>query len=196
MSKKKGKSGHRRRTAKLIPFPKKNTRTEAEKDDDIVEPDTCILLLDMDPEIIARRLADKPWSDRVLFFNNVITESLDKLGKTVELFDAKPGKMKPLEYMEIATIGMHAQICDVLDIWGVDVPPDKDAAKLFALSISPEHRMAASVFCGRSQGAIDRLFEPATGLMVFKHMSELSRPGLSEVWRHSILGEKREGGAS
>ena len=171
----------------------KKTDTSAEADDDIVEPDTCILLLDMDPEVIARRLADKPWSDRALFFNNVITESLDNLAKTVELLGAKPGKADPLEYMEIAVLAMHERICAVLDIWDVEVPPDKDAAQVFALSISPQHRMAANVFCGRRRGALDCLFEPAPGLKVFKSMSLAMRPGLSELWRRDILGVKPAG---
>jgi len=175
---------------------KKKTDNSSEDDDDIVEPDTCILLIDMDPEVIARRLADKPWSDRALFFNNVITESLENLAKTIEILEAKGEKKKTLEYMEIVVLAMHERICAVLDIWGLEAPPDEDAAQVFALSISPEHRMAASAFCGRSQDAVNRLFKPATGLMVFKNMSLVMRPGLSELWRRDVLGMKREGEAA
>ena len=46
-----------------------------------------------------------------------------------------------------------------------------------------------------SLGLDDRLFEPATGLMVFKRMSEVSRPGLNELWREHVRGEKRNGAA-
>ena len=81
----------------------------------------------------------------------------------------------------------------VLDIWGLEAPPDEDAARVFALSGSPEHRDAARVFCGTSQDAVDRLFEPGSGFMVFKRMSKVSRPGLNELWRRHIKGQKREG---
>ncbi len=157
-----------------------------EDDDDIIEPDSYIWLVDADPEVIARRLADKPWSHRARFFNNIITESLDNLGKTLELLEAKGGKRAAEEYIDICLLGMHERICQVLDIWGLEAPPDKDAAQVFALSFSPEHRAAARVFCGSNQAALDSLFEPASGLMVFKNMSLCVRPGLNEVWRQHI----------
>ncbi len=155
-------------------------------DDDIVEPDSCILLIDMDAEVIARRLADKPWSDRARFFNNVITESLENLQKHLDLIGPKIGKRKTTAYIDIVLIAMHGRICEVLNIWGLEVPPDKDAAQLFALSGSPEHREAARVFCGTSEAALNRLFEPATGLMIFKNLSLAARPGLNEQWREHV----------
>ncbi len=64
---------------------------------------------------------------------------------------------------------------------------------MFALSGSWEHRAAANVFCGTSQDALDRLFEPCTALTVFKNMSRIARPGLSQLWREHI--KKRKGPA-
>ncbi len=157
-----------------------------EDDDDIVEPDSYIWLVDADPEVIARRLADKPWSDRRRFFNNVIVESLENLTKHLDLIRPKIGKRKTTAYIDIVLIAMHGRICEVLNIWGLEAPPDEDAARIFALSGSPEHREAARVFCGTSEAALNRLFEPASGLMVFKNMSLVVRPGLNEVWRQHI----------
>ena len=167
------------------------TETEAQSaladaDDDVIEPDSCILLIDMDAAVIARRLADKPWSDRARFFNKVLTESLENLGNHLDLIGPKIGQKKVRAYIDIVLIAMHGRICEVLDIWGLEAPPDEDAARVFALSASPEHREAARVFCGTSQAALDRLFEPATGLMVFKNMSLMARPGLNELWRETI----------
>ena len=173
---------------------KKKTDTSSE-DDDVVEPNTCILLIDMEAEVIARRLADKPWSDRARFFNNVITESLENLTKHLDLIGPKIGKRKVDAYVDIVLIGIHGRICEVLDIWGLEAPPDKDAAQVFALSGSPEHREAARVFCGTSEAALNRLFEPGSGLMVFKNMSLCMRPGLNELWREHIKGEKWNGAA-
>ncbi len=167
-----------------------------EGDDDVVEPDSCILLVDMEAEVIARRLADKPWSDRARFFNNVITESLDNLGKHLELIGPKIGQRKVTAYLDIVLIAMHGRICEVLDIWGLEAPPDADAAQVFALSGSPEHRAAARVFCGSSEAALNRLFEPASGLMVFKNMSLVARPGLNELWRQTIGREPDHDDAS
>ncbi len=167
-----------------------------EDDDDIVEPDSCILLIDMDAEVIARRLADKPWSDRRRFFNNVIVESLENLQKHLDLIGPKIGKRKTTAYIDIVLIAMHGRICEVLNIWGLEAPPDEDAARIFALSGSPEHRAAARVFCGTGQAALDRLFKPASGLMVFKNMSLVARPGLNELWRQTIGREPDHDDAS
>ncbi len=55
--------------------------------------------------------------------------------------------------------------------------------------------MPARHFCGDNCGTLHRLFEPGSGLMVFKNMSEAAPPSLSELWRRDILGMKREGRA-
>ena len=166
-----------------------------EGDDDVIEP-TGIVLVDLPAKDIARDLADNSWADRARFFNNALVESLDTMGEAVEALGKKKEKPDTKEFLDICMIAMHGRIGEVLDIWGPEAPPDKDAAQLFALSGSPEHRTAAYVFCGSSQDAVDRLFKPANGLTVFKRMSELCRPGLNELWREHIKGKKREGAAS
>ena len=120
-------------------------KTDTSSEDDDVEPDTCILLIDMDAEVIARRLADKPWSDRVRFFNNVTTESLENLTKHLDLIGPKIGKRKVAAYIDIVLIAMHGRICEVLDIWGLEAPPDEDAAQVFALSGSPDDNLGSEL---------------------------------------------------
>ena len=152
----------------------------------MTETDTGIALIDLDAKEIARELADNSWADRARFFNNALCEALETMGNAVEAVGKKNEKSDHRAFLDCCMIAMHGRICEVLDIWGLDAPPDKDAARIFALSGSPEHRDAARAFCGTSQNALDRLFEPATAFMVFKRMSEISRPGLNELWREHI----------
>ena len=122
--------------------------------------------------------------------------ALENLQKHLDLIGPKIGERKVTAYIDLVLLGMHMRICEVLDVWGLEAPPDEDAAQVFALSGSPEHRAAARVFCGSSQAALNRLFEPASGLMVFKNLSLCVRPGLNELWREHILGVEHMEGAS
>ena len=50
-------------------------------DDDTFPVISGIPLADADPAVIARRLGDKPWEERVWFFNNIVAESLERMIK-------------------------------------------------------------------------------------------------------------------
>ena len=68
-------------------------------------------------------------------------------------------------------VGLHVKIGQLLDAWGApEVPPDRHAAALYALSASPEHRGALAKFMpGGTTSPPDEneLFESGTGLMIF-----------------------------
>ena len=158
--------------------------------DEKIKLDTCIPLIDAEPKVIARRLRDRSWSDRRRFFDSILAESFTNLGKSLELFEKKLSEAELLEYSEVTLLGMHQQICATLDLWGEAIPPNEDAAVLYAVSLSPEHRRAARIFCGDSAAALDRLFKWGSGLMVFKNASRITQPGLSEIWRRDYRDKR------
>ena len=61
----------------VIPFPTPN--------DDVIPLETGIPLIDADPKVIARRLADDTWETRANFFSNIITGSITNATKIGEL---------------------------------------------------------------------------------------------------------------
>ena len=157
-------------------------------DDDVVVCVSGLPLVDIDPAVVARRLNDKPWSDRAFFFNSIYCESVDRQG---EMLDHIENAGDQQLFIEWATLAMHERIGQTLDIWGEDKPAEDVAALLFALSLNPHHRGAARVyFRDRARPHPSQQFNEIAagfgGLKVFYNLSQLVRPGLSQVWRQGV----------
>lgn len=155
-------------------------------DDDIIPFETGIPLIDADPEVIARRLADSTWERRANFFSNIITGSITNAIEIGELYKDKDaeGEGGRVE-LNLTLCAIHERVGEILEIWGVEDPPDVHAACIFALSMSIDHRLKARAFFG-SQGpdGDDRLMQKAwPNLAIANRVSMAARPGLSELWR-------------
>ena len=154
-----------------------------EDNDDVIPNDTYIPLIDADPKVIARRLGEKSWESRARFFSNIITGSVGNATKMGELYgeDVEGWRME----MALVLCGIHERVAEVLELWGVEDPPDIHAACIYALSMSFEHRIKANAFFG-SKGPIlhDALIQKAWPNLAIAHRISMSaRPGLSELWR-------------
>ncbi len=147
-----------------------------------------IPLADADPAVIAHRLGDKPWEERVWFFNNIVAESLERM---IKISDHAMTEADGLAFLEWAILKMHERIGQVIDHWGEAKPGEDLAAAIYALSLNPQHRLAArGYFKDRGAEHASRQFHEVAGSMeplrVFYNLSELSRPGLSQAWRDGV----------
>lgn len=82
----------------VIPFPSPSP------DDDAIPLVTGIPLIDADPKVIARRLANNTWEARARFFSNIITESIGNATRIAELHESPEGWR---EAMACALCGIH-----------------------------------------------------------------------------------------
>ena len=89
-----------------------------------------------------------------------------------------------MEVLHDVLIGIHDRITDVLDRWGESTPPDRHAAALFLLSLSPHHRMAGRKFFPVRTLPNNVEFEGYPALAIFNRASLVARPGLTIGWRH------------
>ena len=167
-------------SAKIIPLP--------ERGDDTIPFRTGLPLIDADPAMIARCLANEPWEKRALFFNNVINEGMEFVANTVEYAVTEDG---PREFIEWAMLKMHERIGQTLDLLGNAKPSEDVAAGLYILSLNPAHRQAArEYFCRRGKGYLSaqarEVITEFPSLLVFFNMSEISRPGLGYAWERGV----------
>ncbi len=167
------------------------------EDDDAIPLETGIPLIDADPKVIARRLAEDTWETRANFFSNIITESIGNAVKIGELHgdDAEAWR----KTMAVTLCGIHERVAETLDLWGAENPPDIHAACIYAVSMSPEHRMKARAFFGSIGPPEDdrRIQEAWPNLAIANRVSMAARPGLSELWRQRGEGcncQREEGG--
>ena len=163
-------------------------------EDDIIVQDTCIPLVDAEPEKVARALSGADWDTRARFFRGIITESFDcmvKVGEVLKVDEIED--MGALGFYSLTYVEMHRRIAQVLEIWDEPMPETREAASVYALSMAPEHRVQASRFVAKHYGGAMpenwcRLFEPQLGSMLLYNMGRLQRVGLSELWRQHREG--------
>ena len=152
-----------------------------------IPQDTLLPLLDAPLDELAAYLADHSWEARKDYLNNMMGDSLENLFKQVEFFEKKGlPRSEWCAVTECCLVGLHVKIGQLLDAWGATEPADKHAAVLFVLSASSEHRHALGRWMPggtTSPPQEHKLFEPASGLAVFKQLSLAMRPGLAECWR-------------
>ena len=170
-------------SAEIIPLP--------ERDKDTIPYRTGLPLIDADPAVIARCLANEPWEKRALFFNNIISQSMEFVANTIEYTMLDDG---PREYIEWAMLKMHERIGQTLDLLDNAKPSEDIAAGLYILSLNPAHRQAArGYFCRRDKGYLSaQVREVVTefhSLLIFFNMSEVARPGLSYAWECGVPDE-------
>lgn len=118
--------------ARVVQFP--------EPDEHIIPVITGITLLDADAELIARRLRNKSWADRVQYFNNLVAHSIARQATMLEYARSEDDGVAFLKW---GLTALMRQVSEVLDRWRESEPPNADAATLFCLSLNPRHRRAA-----------------------------------------------------
>ena len=171
-------------TAQIIDFPPPD-------DDDIIPVISGNPLADADPAIIARRLGNKPWPDRLNFFNSIICDGLEIMTRMIEHAVTKDDE---IEIRTWAMLKMRERIAETLDLWGDAEPSEELAALLFALSLNPAHREAARACCKKHSGAYPSVQFNVIGrefpwLCAFYNSSELIRPELDLVWKLGVPEE-------
>ena len=157
-------------------------------DDDMIVRVTGLPLIDADPAVIARRLKDESWTERAQFFSSIYSDSFNHLMEMVDYTETDDDRKTVIEW---AMLKMHERIGQTLDAWGEDKPAEDMAVLLFALSLNPHHRQAASEFfkdraAPHPSQQFNEIASELMGLRVFYNSSELIRPGLSHVWRQGV----------
>ena len=113
----------------VIPFP-----------DDEIELNTGLTLVDVDAEVVARRLRLLAWDDRARFFNNIIVESIENSTKLLGFCRTKADGRA---FINWGMVEMMRKIANVLDIWDEWEVKEEAAATIFRLSLNPEHQEIA-----------------------------------------------------
>ncbi len=157
-------------------------------DDDTIVAVTGLPLVDADPAVIARRMKDKPWGKRALFYSSIYSESMDRLMKMLNYTETDDDWQVVNEW---AMLKMHERIGQALDAWGEDKPAEDMAVLLFALSLNPHHRQAARKYFKDRAGPypsqqFNEIAAELMGLKIFYNASGLIRPGLSHAWRQGV----------
>ena len=159
-----------------------------------IPQDTLLPLLDAPLDELAAYLAGHTWEARKDYLNNMMGDSITSLMKQTEFFDQKGvTHAENWAFGECCMVGLHVKIGQLLDAWGTTKPADKHAAVLFVLSASSEHRHALAKWMPggtTSPPEEHKLFEPASGLAIFKQISLCMRPGLAECWRGKVGGPR------
>ena len=158
--------------------------------DKTIPQETFLPLLDAPLDELATYLADHSWEARKNYLNNMMGDSIMNLVKQIEFFEKKGRPSSEwCAVTECCLVGLHVKIGQLLDAWGATDPADKHAAVLFVLSASSEHRHALARWMPggtTSPPEEHRLFDPASGLAIFKQLSLMMRPGLAECWRGTV----------
>ena len=141
---------------------------------------TGVPLIDADPDEVTRVLAGKPWSERAFAINNAVSDSLE-CGALI--FDGMEDGQST-EVLHDVLAGIHDRITDLLDRWGLAIPPNRHAAALYLLSLSPHHRVAGRKFFSVAALPNNAEFHGYDTLPVFNRASLVARPGLTVAWRH------------
>ena len=169
---------------------------------EVIPQDTLIPVLDAPAEVIARRLKDRSWEARTRFFNNIIVGSLEVAGKMLPVLEPSMSMDGPMSKDGLFTgiiVATHEKVANTLDLWPAPDPMTQDAAELYLVSMSPEHRaLARRYFEDRRIGHLDQIKSP--GLYTFQRLSEAMHAGLTELWYRkeqgcSCDGEPEDGGA-
>ncbi len=179
----------------VIPFDPKTMAMEAKRamEGKTIPQDTLLPLLDAPLDELATYLRPDSWEARKDYLSSMMRDSIENLMKQMVFFKEHGQSQSACDYvMDNYLVGLHIRIGQLLNAWAATTPADKHAAALFVLSASPEHRTALRKWMpdGSSPPKENELFEPGHGLMVFKNISLVLRPGLSECWRHET-GEAR-----
>ncbi len=157
-----------------------------------IPQDTLLPLLDAPLDELAAYLAGHTWEARKDYLNNMMGDSIGSLMEQMLFFEQRGiSEAENRAIGESCMVGLHVKIGQLLDVWGATKPADKHAAVLFVLSASSEHRHALAKWMPggtTSPPEEHELFEPASGLAIFKQLSLAMRPGLAECWRHTAGG--------
>ncbi len=156
-----------------------------------IEQETCIPLIDADPEKLAIFLRPMSWEKRRVFFDSIVSGSLANSVKVAEALAGGKGKVQEREVMEAAHLGIHQAIGQIIEYLGDEKPTCKDSAVVYLCSANPEHFLAARAYFNaaglRGAGSPpywdQEVFSDGDPLMMFLRISILMRPGLCEYWR-------------
>ena len=129
--------------------------------------------------------ADKSWRDRCMVINNLFVQAHEAWAKHIDA-EGAPGSAG--ELIETTLLALHLAAADIIEGSGEEEPSCDDAARLFALSIKPEHRQAARVYKGSSHACVRDLVRGSDleGLQIFWNMTEILWPGLGEIQREAL----------
>ena len=161
-------------------------------DDDTIPVVSGIPLADADPVVIARRGCNKPWEDRAWFFNNILNTGFERTGR---MMDYAVTDDDAREFTAWVLLTAHRRIAETLDLWGDEEPSEGPAALLFALSLKPDHRLAARAYFMKMDARtypstqFNQIAEEWPVLRIFHNLSELTRPGLDLAWRRGVPEE-------
>ena len=155
-----------------------------------IPQETLLPLLDAPLDELAAYLAGHTWEARKDYLNNMMGDSITNLMKQMAFFEQKGvAEAENRALGECCMVGLHVKIGQLLDAWGATKPADEHAAVLFVLSASSEHRhVLAKWMPGGTTSPPEEheLFEPASGLAIFKQLSLMMRPGIAECWRQTV----------
>lgn len=159
-----------------------------------VPQDTLIPLLDAPVDDLATYLAGDSWEARKRYLNNMMGGSIDSLTAYVDVFQqegktSEPAETGYIEFAELCVLGLHVKIGQLLDVWDEPEWPNEHAAALYSLSAKSAHRHAMAKWMpggATSPPAEAELFETTSPLAIFRRLSLMLRPGLSECWRREL----------
>ena len=176
--------------ARVFTFPAADVAAADRIGNEVVERQTGIPIIDLDPEKIAVFFKVRSWARRRSYLESLIIDSLAAIEKIVE---ARDDGADNLEIFETLLLAIHERIGLVLNHLEADKPVCRDSAAIFLCSASPDHRSAARAFCnerGWSEAfhpphMDSEMFPDGNPLVMALRMSAITRPGLSRHWRQS-----------
>ena len=118
---------------------------ELEHPDDIIEVRTGLPAIDIDPNVVARRMRAKPWKDRTCFLHNVIVGSMEIWSVMNDHIIGGPDE-KDDRFNAWCWLSLKANVSAILEEFGSERPECDDSAACFAVALSPAHRTAANQY--------------------------------------------------
>lgn len=134
-------------TANVIQFP--------EGCDSYFESPLGLYVADFDPKGLARYLGQRSWTDRARVLNNMMNATLDNAITFANRADDKK------RFFAWVQVRVQERIALLLQELGAEKPEDDASLLLFALSLNPDHRKAASDGALEPHDYIARLCEAA-----------------------------------
>jgi hypothetical protein len=156
-----------------------------------IEPDTCIPIIDANPETMAIAMGPRTWKQRRRFFDNIVNASMTASLKLAQKLEADECGLPLLQGVEISHLGIHQAIGEMIECLGEEEPACTDSAAVFLCSMNPAHHLAAREYLNASGHESagcppfmdQEVFPDGNPLVIFLRISITIRPGLSRYWR-------------
>jgi hypothetical protein len=154
--------------------------------DETIPLKTGFPIFDFEPALIARRLANKTWEDRVRFFNNAIMGSLEQ---HLTMHDYVEGEFDRYGYLAWFHLSAMKMIGETLELWQADQPESDAECVLYALSLHPGHCASARGRWLEEQSFIFAFNQAAhqwDGLRMLFNAIQVTLPGATRAWFEGV----------